>query len=43
MILIYLQIIQERKKYHDQTNGRYLTDFNENTNENNNENDLGSK
>ncbi|XP_061938628.1 cytochrome P450 4C1-like [Apis cerana] len=35
------KIIQERKKYHDQTNGRYLTDFNENTNENDNENDLG--
>ncbi|XP_006619840.1 cytochrome P450 4C1-like [Apis dorsata] len=34
------KIIQERKEYHDQTNGRYLNDFHENINENDNNNDF---
>ncbi|KAK9295402.1 hypothetical protein QLX08_010289 [Tetragonisca angustula] len=38
------KVIQERKEYHDQTNGQYLTDFNKSSNDNNGNiqcNDIG--
>lgn len=38
-----LQIIQERKEYHDQTNGRYLSSVEDDVSEKKEKNDVGSE